>query len=163
MVQHLEDDTWVDTLISEAYADAWAGRTSAHHLEADHDGQQLLGWWYISIATRTYDPELPLVERRLTPEWAERSTQRRVKAPKAGAEDKYEKIFGEFRFAEIELIAVFHLPGSGKIPDKVCELADVWLRRAIKQGTRRSALALSFPDYQEQKLIESFKRLKSKR
>ena len=31
MVQHLEDDTWVDTLISEAYADAWAGRTSAHH------------------------------------------------------------------------------------------------------------------------------------
>ena len=31
MVQHLEDDAWVDTLISEAYADAWAGRTSAHH------------------------------------------------------------------------------------------------------------------------------------
>ena len=31
MVQHLEDDTWVDTLISEAYADTWAGRTSAHH------------------------------------------------------------------------------------------------------------------------------------
>ena len=31
MVQHLEDDAWVDTLISEAYADTWAGRTSAHH------------------------------------------------------------------------------------------------------------------------------------
>ena len=129
-------------------------------LEADHDGQQLLGWWYISIATRTYDPELPLVERRLTPEWAERSTQRRVKAPKAGAEDKYEKIFGEFRFAEIELIAVFHLPGSGKIPDKVCELADVWLRRAVKQGTQRCVLALSFPNYQEEKLRESLRKLK---
>ena len=70
-----------------------------------------------------------------------------------------QKEIGPHRF----LIAVFHLPGSGKIPDKGCELADVWLRRAIKQGTRRSALALSFPDYQEQKLIESFKRLKSKR
>ena len=114
----------------------------------------------ISIATRTYDPELPLVERRLTPEWAEKSTQRRVKAPRAGAEDKYEKIFGEFRFAEIELIAVFHLPGSGKIPDKVCELADVWLRRAVKQGTQRCVLALSFPNYQEEKLRESLRKLK---
>ena len=66
--------------------------------------------------------------------------QRRVKAPKAGAEDKYEKIFGEFRFAEIELIAVFHLPGSGKIPDKVCELADVWLRRACSTRAPMKAL-----------------------
>ena len=80
--------------------------------------------------------------------------------PKAGAEDKYEKIFGEFRFAEIELIAVFHLPGSGKIPDKVCELADVWLRRAVKQGTQRCVLALSFPNYQEEKLRESLRKLK---
>ena len=31
MVAHLEDDAWIDTLISEAYADTWAGRTSAHH------------------------------------------------------------------------------------------------------------------------------------
>ena len=84
----------------------------------------------------------------------------RVKAPKAGAEDKYEKIFGEFRFAEIELIAVFHLPGSGKIPDKVCELADVWLRRAVKQGTQRCVLALSFPNYQEEKLRELLRKLK---
>ena len=36
MVQHLEDDAWLDTLISEAYADAWAGRTSA---QADSSGE----------------------------------------------------------------------------------------------------------------------------
>ena len=30
MVALLDDDAWVDTLVSEAYADSWAGRTSAH-------------------------------------------------------------------------------------------------------------------------------------
>ena len=70
---------------------------------------------------------------------------------------------GEYRFDEIELIAVFQLPGSGKIPEKVCELADVWLRRAVKQGSKRSVLALSYPDYQEQKLVESLRKMKAKR
>ena len=31
MVALLGDDAWVDALISEAYSDTWAGRTSAHH------------------------------------------------------------------------------------------------------------------------------------
>ena len=34
MVALLGDDTWVDALISEAYADTWAGRTSAHQIRA---------------------------------------------------------------------------------------------------------------------------------
>ena len=31
MVALLGDDAWVEALISEAYADTWSGRTSAHH------------------------------------------------------------------------------------------------------------------------------------
>ena len=34
---------------------------------------------------------------------------------------------------------------------------------AVKQGSKRSVLALSYPDYQEQKLVESLRKMKAKR
>ena len=43
MVQHLEDDTWVDTLISEAYADAWAGpRGEAERIVTEAEAEKVI-------------------------------------------------------------------------------------------------------------------------
>ena len=35
------------------------------------DGQQLIGWHYIHRAQGAFNPELPLAQRRLMPEWAQ--------------------------------------------------------------------------------------------
>ena len=42
------------------------------------DGQQLIGWHYTHRAPGAFNPELPLAQRRLMPEWAHLRTQQRA-------------------------------------------------------------------------------------
>ena len=113
-------------------------------LEFDESEQTLLGWYYIHGAASGFNPELPLAQRRLIPEWAHNVTQRRAK-PAPGSEHKYTKIFGEFGASEVEVIVpTFHLQSGGKIPEPVCRRADTWLR-AKSRTSPRALVALSFP------------------
>ena len=60
------------------------------------DGQQLIGWHYThrALGLGAFNPELPLAQRRLMPEWAHLRTRQRAR-PKRGTEDQYEKVLGE--------------------------------------------------------------------
>ena len=67
------------------------------------DGQQLIGWHYIHRAPGAFNPELPLAQRRLMPEWAHKCTQQRARPKQRGTEDQHEKIIGEYSFGEFML------------------------------------------------------------
>ena len=111
----------------------------------------------LSWGAGQFDPEMPLLQRRLTPEWADNKTQRRAK-PKEGEEHKYTKIFGEFGVSEIEVVVPqFHVQSGGKVPEAVCRKADTWLRAAARRSPR-AVLALSFPSSQEQTKQAAFRR-----
>ena len=130
-------------------------------LEISEDDQSFLGWYYISIAGGVWNPELPLVERRLKPEWAEKRTQRRGKPP-AGQEDKLEEIYGEFSSSQVEIIVPkFDLQSDGKVPEPVCRKVDAWLRRAIK-STPRAVLTLSYPTDKEITMQNHYKQRRMK-
>ena len=125
-------------------------------LEISEDDQSFLGWYYISITGDVWNPELPLVERRLKPEWAEKRTQRRGKPP-AGQESKWEEIYGEFSSSQVEILAPkFDLQSDGKVPEPVCRKVDTWLRRAMKSSPR-AVLALSYPNEAEIKMQNRYK------
>ena len=125
-------------------------------LEISEDDQSFLGWYYISITGDVWNPELPLVERRLKPEWAEKKTQRRGKPP-AGQESKWEEIYGEFSSSQVEiLVPKFDLQSDGKVPEPVCLKVDTWLRRAMKSSPR-AVLALSYPNEAEIKMQNRYK------
>ena len=47
----------------------------------------IIGWHYIHRAPGAFNPELPLAQRRLMPEWAHLRTQQRAR-PKRGTEDQ---------------------------------------------------------------------------
>lgn len=118
-------------------------------LELNEGDQQFLGWYNIHLAPGAYDSELPLVQRRVFPEWAHRKTQKRGK-PSPAQEGQYQKIFGEFNASEIEVVvASFHLQSGGKIPEPVCRRVDTWLRQAMKTSPR-AVLPISFPSAQEE-------------
>ena len=124
--------------------------------EISEDDQSFLGWYYISITGDVWNPELPLVERRLKPEWAEKRTQRRGKPP-AGQESKWEEIYGEFSSSQVEILAPkFDLQSDGKVPEPVCRKVDTWLRRAMKSSPR-AVLALSYPNEAEIKMQNRYK------
>ena len=126
-------------------------------LEVNQDDQTFLGWYNIHINSGQFDPEMPLLQRRLTPEWADNKTQKRAK-PKEGQEHNFTKIFGEFGVSEIEVVvSQFHVQSGGKIPEAVCRKADTWLRAAARRSPR-AVLALSFPSPQEEAKQAAFKR-----
>ena len=130
-------------------------------LEISEDDQSFLGWYYISITGGVWNPELPLVERRLKPEWAEKRTQRRGKPP-AGQEDKWEEIYGEFSSSQVEIIVPkFDLQSDGKVPEPVCRKVDAWLRRAMK-STPRAVLTLSYPTDKEITMQNHYKQRRMK-
>ena len=130
-------------------------------LEISEDDQSFLGWYYISITGGVWNPELPLAERRLKPEWAEKRTQRRGKPP-AGQEDKWEEIYGEFSASQVEIIVPkFDLQSDGKVPEPVCRKVDAWLRRAMK-STPRAVLTLSYPTDKEITMQNHYKQRRMK-
>ena len=57
-------------------------------LEVNGEENSFLGWYHIHLGEATFDPERPLVERRLSPEWAHNRTQRRAK-PKLHADREF--------------------------------------------------------------------------
>ena len=126
-------------------------------LEVSEDDQSFLGWYYIHTSGGIWDPELPLAERRLQPEWAEKGTQKRG-VPRPGQEHKWEEIYGEFSSSQVEVIVPrFHLQSAGKIPEPVCRRVDTWLRRAMK-FTPRAAVPLSYPNDAEVKMQNRYKK-----
>ena len=119
------------------------------------DDQQLIGWHYIHRAPGAFNPELPLAQRRLMPEWAHLRTQQRAR-PKRGTEDQYEKILGEYSFGEFMLVAAgFHMQSDGKVPTPVCARADAWLRR-VASSSPRAVLGISEPTEAELKKQAAF-------
>ena len=124
-------------------------------LEVNAEDNSFLGWYNIHQGSGQFNPELPLAQRRLIPEWADKKTQQRGK-PRPGQEHRYTEIYGEFGASEIEVIMPsFPLQSYGKVPEPVCKKADTWLRKAMLVSPR-AVLALSYPTEQERKRQDSF-------
>ena len=120
-------------------------------LEVEVQSEYLLGWHFIHKGfSSVYNPELPLVQRRLVPEWAHRRTQQRSPTkPPANQVHNYEKIYGEYNSGDIKIVcAGFHLQSDGKLPEPVCKQTDTWLRTAARSSPR-AVLALSYPNSDE--------------
>ena len=108
------------------------------------DGQQMIGWHYIYRALGAFNPELPLAQRRLMPEWAHLRTQQRAR-PKRGTEDQYEKVLGEYSFGDFMLVAAgLNMQSDGKIPTPIYARAGAWLRR-VESSSPRAVLGISEP------------------
>ena len=132
-------------------------RRALEVLEINGEEQSFLGWYNIHVNSGQFDPEMPLLQRRLTPEWAHNKTQKRAK-PKEGEEHNYTKIFGEFGVSEIEIVVPqFHVQSGGKIPEPVCRKVDAWLRLAARRSPR-AVLALSYPTAPETTKQAAFRR-----
>ena len=97
-----------------------------------------------------YNPELPLVQRRLIPEWAHpRMQQRSPSKLPANQMHNYEKIYGEYNSGDIEIVcAGFYLQSDGKLPEPVWRQTDAWLRTAARSSPR-AVLALCYPNSDE--------------
>ena len=106
------------------------------------DGQQLVDWHCLHRAPGAFNPELPLAQRRLMPEWAHLRTPQRARS-KRGTEDQYEKIIGEYSFGKFMLVAAgFHLQSYGKVLAPIYVRADAWLRR-VTSSSPRAVLGIS--------------------
>jgi len=81
-------------------------------------------------------------------EWKD-SKDRSYAAPAESLKPKQTRLLGLFGVNEVELIyAGFYLETSGKVPRCVCEVDDVWLRKAAWDEPR-CLNALSFPSEAE--------------
>ena len=122
-------------------------------LEVEVQSEHMLGWHYIHKAfSSVYNAELPLVQRRLVPEWAHRRAQQRSPPkPPANQVHNYEKLYSEYNAGDIEInCAGLHLQSVGKLPEPVCKQTDAW-RVASNGGSlvARAVLGLSYPNSDE--------------
>ena len=104
-------------------------------LEVEVQSEYLLGWHFIHKGfSSVYNPELPLVQRRLVPEWAHRRTQQRSPTkPPANQVHNYEKF------------TVNIMPEISKlfVPDSIFSLMENFQNRCVSRPTRGSERRLA--------------------
>jgi hypothetical protein len=109
---------------------------------AEHD---FTGWYYIHrAAARVYRFGRPQCEMKYAPEWKD-SQGMSYAAPAESLKPKLTRLLDHFDSNEVEIIySGFSLESDGKVPRRVCDAADVWLRKAAR--TEPSCIkSLSYP------------------
>jgi hypothetical protein len=106
---------------------------------------ELTGWYYMHRnPASVYRFDGPLCSMRYGAEWKD-SKARSYAAPAESLKPKLTRLLDQFDASEVELIyAGFNLETQGKVPRRVCEAADTWLRKAMKSEPH-AVKALSFP------------------
>ena len=105
----------------------------------------MCGWYYVHrTPAAVYQYERPQCDMRYGTEWKD-DHGRSWANPSEKAKPKLKRLVDTFDSTEIELVfAGFDLESNGKVPRRVCEAADRWLRKAAKEEPRCEK-ALSFP------------------
>ena len=100
-----------------------------------------------------YDPERPLIEARLTPEY-KTSSRSGIVEPRKQDMHKYQRWIDTFQAGDAELVHTgWSLESGGKVPHAVCRKVDAWLRRA-SHTEPRALVALSEPTDAEKRRAE---------
>ena len=116
------------------------------------EGREFVGWYYIqgeAVRKGSYNPERPVSEMRLIPEWVNPKTGSVERKPSEKLQESLKKQLDDFSDEDTELVASgFPLYKGGKVPEYVAKKADVWLRRHASTEPR-IVHALSFPSKAE--------------
>jgi hypothetical protein len=113
------------------------------------DEREFTGWYYIHRArARVYQFGRPQCDMRYAPEWKDGQGMSWA-APPESLKPKLTRLLDHFDASDVEIISAgFDLESDGKVPRRISEVADVWLRRAAR--TEPQCLkALSFPSEAE--------------
>ena len=95
---------------------------------------------------------------RYAPEWVDKRGRSWI-APNENQKKSLERLVEGFNASEVEIIdAGFGLEATGKVPKRICEVADIWLRKAAKVDAC-AIKALSFPNKSEKTRIEKLVRM----
>ena len=149
------DKLW-DKLRVSTFAVVWQKEDDPHSvlrvvevLDVNTEYQEFTGWYYIHgarVKRGEYAHEMPLVQRRLVPEWRNNRTGLAEVKPSAAVKANCRRVCTEFSAATAELIATgWSLESHGKIPNVVIKTCDAWLR-AHQRIEPRIVLALSDPN-----------------
>ena len=114
-------------------------------INVNGDEQELLGWYYAHrTPASVYRFDKPQCDMKYAAEWKD-GKGRSYAGPAEVLKPKLTRLLDQFDASEVELIyAGFDLESGGKVPRRVCEVADKWLRKAV--GAEPQCLkALSFP------------------
>ena len=88
---------------------------------------------------------MPLKDRRITPEYIDSRGKSWVK-PKTAQMKDMEMSLWRYAMDDIMIVVpAFTKETGGKIPKRVCDYSDTWLRRRIREGHDRCKEALSTP------------------
>ena len=148
-----------DKLRVSTYAVVWQKQDDPHSvlrvvevLDVNTEYEEFTGWYYIhggKARRGEYAHEMPLVNRRLIPEWRNNRTGLAENKPSAAVKKNCRRVCTEFSAATVELIATgWSLESHGKIPGLVIKTCDAWLR-AHRGIEPRVVLALSDPNEAE--------------
>ena len=99
-----------------------------------------------------YNHEKPLVERRLIPEWVEKSSGLVVHKPSPKVKEGCYRLIQDFSTQNTVVIASgWSIQSGGKMPENIIMKGDAWLRKQ-KAEEPRIVLALSSPNAHELQL-----------
>ena len=119
-------------------------------MEIEHKGgddERLVVWAAIhGERTSKYKATMPLKDRRISPEYIDSRGKSWVK-PKATQMKDMEMSLWRYAMEDITIVVpAFTKETGGKIPKRVCDYSDKWLRRRIREGHGRCSEALSTPN-----------------
>ena len=122
--------------------------------QVNPEAEEFSGWYTIhKYVAKHYDPERPLIEARLTPEYKTNSRSGIVE-PRKQDMHKYQRWIDTFQAGDAELVHTgWSLESGGKVPHAVCRKVDAWLRRA-SHTEPRALVALSEPTDAEKRRAE---------
>jgi hypothetical protein len=111
----------------------------------DGDEQEFTGWYYIHrVPCAVYRYDRPQSEMKYGAEWKD-DNARSYAAPAEKLKPNLQRMMDHYDAAHVELIyAGFNLETNGKVPRRVCEAADAWLRKAARDEPQ-CLKALSYP------------------
>ena len=114
-------------------------------IDYNSEERKFKSWYHIHrAAAAMYRFERPQCSMLYAAEWKD-SKGRSYAAPMESLKPKLTRMMDQVDAYEVELIrAAFNLEANGKVPRRVCDVTDVWLRKAAR--TEQQCLrALSFP------------------
>ena len=122
--------------------------------QVNPEAEEFSGWYNIhKYVAKHYDPERPLIEARLTPEY-KTSSRSGIVEPRKQDMHKYQRWIDTFQAGDAELVHTgWSLESGGKVPHAVCRKVDAWLRRA-SHTEPRALVALSEPTDAEKRRAE---------
>ena len=123
-------------------------------INANEVEQELFGWYYWQrVPCAMYWHERPMVQTRFAPEWTDDRGQSWI-GPSEAQKKSLKRLMENYNSQEIEVVcAGFDMESNSKVPRRVIDIVDAWLRKAAKDEPG-ALKAISFPTEVEEACIK---------